>query len=832
MMTAVIVQCRMSSTRFPGKALKDLGGRPVLAWTLSAMKKVKADAYYVATDEASFSELEPVARSCGWDIFSGPLDDVLKRFCLLIEKIDADVVVRATADNPFLFYEAAESLLDEYMRRIALSPCDYMTWTGLPHGSGVEVFSGKSLVAAEKSTSLPYDREHVAPSLYNHRNRFSAVMQKAPTRFYYPDCRTTIDTPSDYRRALSAVRFLSKGKAGNEPYTTEQILSAFSEPSVTHPVLFVPSVKEGGGTGHLRRSLDAAIESGALVYIPKDASLRECGELTEQAKGRGLSDWQIVTEYPLPGEYSLIVSDFFSLDKHTASSLCAAAPLAAIDEGSDNTCFCDYLIDIIPSNLSRKSNISESAFMTMPSRTQSGERCKKFSDIKTVLVCFGGEDPSSLTVPVSISLRREGLSVSAVVPEGIDSSEAEAAGVTCMRPVPVLREILSSYDLVVTHYGLTAYEAAYAGCAVLLFSPTKLHASLAKKYGFVCLEKKDAAGKKLHTVLSESEKLYPHIDPVNRHTSLGAFIASLAKGKRFSCPVCGQSDPEKNAVVSRTLHRTFRRCASCGMIYMSWTDSNAAPDYDKTYFAEEYKAQYGKTYLEDFDAIKAQGVRRIREIDSLVKNKKRFASKLSVLDVGCAYGPFLAAAAEDGWQVFGADVSKDAVSYVQSSLLFPASCTSFPDFDPASEFGVRQFDALTMWYVIEHFQNLDRVLESALALVKDGGIFAFSTPSAEGVSALMNTDDFYAQSPADHYTLWEPSKAKHILKRFGFTVEKIISTGHHPERFPQVKKHGWQKDSLMYSLYAFRSRISRLGDTFEVYCRKTGGAEEGEKSHE
>ncbi|WP_315601800.1 cytidylyltransferase domain-containing protein, partial [Treponema socranskii] len=220
MMTAVIVQCRMSSTRFPGKALKDLGGRPVLAWTLSAMKKVKADAYYVATDEASFSELEPVARSCGWDIFSGPLDDVLKRFCLLIEKIDADVVVRATADNPFLFYEAAESLLDEYMRRIALSPCDYMTWTGLPHGSGVEVFSGKSLVAAEKSTSLPYDREHVAPSLYNHRNRFSAVMQKAPTRFYYPDCRTTIDTPSDYRRALSAVRFLSKGKAGNEPYTT------------------------------------------------------------------------------------------------------------------------------------------------------------------------------------------------------------------------------------------------------------------------------------------------------------------------------------------------------------------------------------------------------------------------------------------------------------------------------------------------------------------------------------------------------------------------------------------------------------------------------------
>ena len=43
---AVIVQCRLSSTRLPGKALKDLGGKPVLAWVLSSMKKVKADYYY------------------------------------------------------------------------------------------------------------------------------------------------------------------------------------------------------------------------------------------------------------------------------------------------------------------------------------------------------------------------------------------------------------------------------------------------------------------------------------------------------------------------------------------------------------------------------------------------------------------------------------------------------------------------------------------------------------------------------------------------------------------------------------------------------------------
>ena len=38
----VIVQCRLSSTRLPGKALKDLGGKSVLARVLSSMKNVKA----------------------------------------------------------------------------------------------------------------------------------------------------------------------------------------------------------------------------------------------------------------------------------------------------------------------------------------------------------------------------------------------------------------------------------------------------------------------------------------------------------------------------------------------------------------------------------------------------------------------------------------------------------------------------------------------------------------------------------------------------------------------------------------------------------------------
>jgi len=175
---------------------------------------------------------------------------------------------------------------------------------------------------------------------------------------------------------------------------------------------------------------------------------------------------------------------------------------------------------------------------------------------------------------------------------------------------------------------------------------------------------------------------------------------------------------------------------------------------------------------------------------------------------------------DEGWLPFGTDISQDAVNYVQNTLLIPAVKSQFPDFDSEKEFGLSHFDAVSMWFVIEHFKDLKTVLEKVSSILKKGGIFAFSTPSGQGVSALKNTETFFEQSPKDHYSIWEPSETKKILKRFGFKVLKIVSTGHHPERFPLAVKKGFKKGSGMFSFLQFYSELNHLGDTFEVYCRK------------
>ena len=809
---AVIVQCRLSSSRLPSKAIKTLGGKPVLAWVLTAMKKVKADKYFVATDAESYPVLLPICKQNGFECFAGDLNDVLKRFCDLIKTLKVETIIRATADNPFLFYEAAQASVEEFEeRQKSKKQCDYLTYTGLPHGSGVEIFGAKSLLKAAELTDNPYDHEHVGPALYNHKDNFKCEFIKAPSRFYNPELRTTIDTFSDYLRAMSIVDFLGD----QQPYTTEQIISACKSDYVNNPMIFVPSVTKGQGTGHLHRCLSAALQANAFVYIPQDCSLEETWQIVNEYKEKGLDETRIINELPDETYNPVIITDCFKLTKEQAERFAGCRKLICIDEGSNHTQYADYLLDIIPSyDYARLPNLFDTSYIVKPHNV----RKDRTRDIEKVLVCIGGEDPAGLTLPAAQSLAKvlPGAQITAVVSN--PEKYKDILNINFVPPIENLREKIFEYDLVVSHYGLTAFEAAFAGCGVIMLATTKLHEKLAQKYDFAFVPQGKIDAQKMQNAL-ESEKLYPELQMSLKQKSLGAYLRKLACGSRLSCPVCGkvQDDKAPDAVISRNAGRTYRRCKHCGIVYMSFS-AEEQKEYKKAYFFEDYKKQYGKTYEEDFESIKSQCARRIGIMTALQDNQ----GGKNYLDIGCAYGPSLAAAAEQGLNPFGTDISDDAIRYVKNKLHYPACCSAFPALDPEKEFGISQFDSISMWYVIEHFKDLDSVLSAISSIIKDDGIFAFATPSGEGVSARSDIDNFYTISPTDHFSIWEPSRAQKILKKYDFEVIKIVSTGHHPERFPSIKKDNVQKGSVRWNLIDKYSRLMQLGDTVEIYCRKKG----------
>jgi spore coat polysaccharide biosynthesis protein SpsF len=198
MKTIIILQARLDSTRLPNKALLPLGGEPIIARAMEALNVAPADARVLACPDACESAFTPVAAACGWDLVTGPEDDVLARFCKVIQLYDAEQVIRATGDNPFVNGVAAAAIAAEALE----AGSDYAAYAGMPLGAGVEAVRAAALLRARDEARLPPEREHVCPYLYGHPEKFLLHRPLAPPQWRNPALRLTIDTAEDYAAAV------------------------------------------------------------------------------------------------------------------------------------------------------------------------------------------------------------------------------------------------------------------------------------------------------------------------------------------------------------------------------------------------------------------------------------------------------------------------------------------------------------------------------------------------------------------------------------------------------------------------------------------------------
>lgn len=593
--------------------------------------------------------------------------------------------------------------------------------------------------------------------------------------------------------------------------------------------LFVPSVARGNGSGHLVRCLTLARElsnlpgSSAAVFLDEDPGPGSRGAREIEAafpdRVRGLSLVRSRAEAET-GNWDFVVLDLRRASREEELAWRALAPTVALDEGGPAALGASFRIDALPRTgreaLHGDANLASRGFLHLPGRRRDSPP-DRFGNI---LLAFGGEDPRGLGPATARALvdggffRPESLTLLSG-PLG-DGASRVPRGVLLAGPVPDLKETLASYDLVFTQFGLTAFEAAWAGCAVILVDPGRYHARLSRSAGFPAAGIGRPEPRALVRLLSDPAALAAASAAAapERAESLAGRLAALRPGASGYCPVCGVRE---RAVLERYPRKSYFRCAGCGMVYRELFEGGDNP-YVESYFFEEYRRQYGRTYLEDFPALTAFAAGRLEILEGLLP-REAGGRRPVILDVGCAYGAFLAEAARRGWDARGLDIAPSAAAYVRDTLGLRARAGDFLDPGTRSDLG-GPVDCLSMWFVIEHFEDLARALRAAADLVRPGGIFAFSTPSGGGISASSDPGRFFDRSPDDHATVWEPRRAAGILGPFGFRVERIRVTGHHPERFPgALGKPGAVR------MAGAASRLFGLGDTFECYARRVRDSE-------
>src|SRR4051812_19193756 len=104
MKTVIIIQARIGSSRLPGKVMMDLGGTPLMGWTVRAAQQVQnADQVIVATSTlVADDRIAQWCRENAVPCFRGSEDDVLDRCYQAANHYKAKIVVRLTADCPFI----------------------------------------------------------------------------------------------------------------------------------------------------------------------------------------------------------------------------------------------------------------------------------------------------------------------------------------------------------------------------------------------------------------------------------------------------------------------------------------------------------------------------------------------------------------------------------------------------------------------------------------------------------------------------------------------------------------------------------------------------------
>lgn len=226
--------------------------------------------------------------------------------------------------------------------------------------------------------------------------------------------------------------------------------------------------------------------------------------------------------------------------------------------------------------------------------------------------------------------------------------------------------------------------------------------------------------------------------------------------------------------------------------------------YEETYFLEEYKAQYKKTYYEDETNLRSLAKKRLEILNKFCPPENK-----NLLEIGCAAGFFLDEAKKSGYRTKGLEISNMEVQFAKS-LGLDVDCVSFLDWEPKEK-----FDIFCAFFVLEHFSAQELALEKIFSLLKEDGIIFLALPSFYGPTFLTNPDEWFNTHPADHFADYSPESLQKVFSNFNARIIYKSPMSFHPNR-----DKGWRGKFPFRPFYKILASMDCYGDTIQIMARK------------
>jgi len=506
------------------------------------------------------------------------------------------------------------------------------------------------------------------------------------------------------------------------------------------------------------------------------------------------------------------------------------APVIAFDDRGEGALAADFSICSLPLPGYPTPNLDSRKYLIFDDKINKYQKKLYSKNPRKILVSFGGVDPADLSSVIINAFKKIHGNYDIRLIKGLFNHNNFPVGqYQTVSPSDNIFADIADADLLITSFGMTAYEANCIGTPVLLLNPSEYHETLSLSTdSFNLLGVYDPELNSVDTIARSIEELLnagvslkekalfakDKIDAKGAQRVVEIIKNFIKIGKSSSCAVCNERveksiyrDQEKNMFV----------CENC-LTYSQQYFSTQNFSYDSAYFEDDYAKQYGKTYIEDKKNIDLLNEPRLDIIDKLyLKMQKKFKyNEKKIFEVGAAYGFFLNDANEKGWVCSGVEVAGNGVKFAFDKYGITLEENQFLNSDVESE----SYNAIVAWYVIEHLPMLNQVMEKIFKMLKKGGIIAFSTPNNRGISARKYFEEYLVNHPVDHYFDFNVKSLKKLLKRYRFNVVKVRITGIHYKRFLGDRQGSFWDNKFFENIYKVIARLFKLGDTFEIYATK------------
>ena len=519
-----IAQARMGSTRFPGKVLRPIAGKPLLWHVVHRLRRCRRlDQIVIATSTNPRDDaIATFCREEGIETVRGPEDDVLARFALAAEKTQADVILRVSCDAPLL--DAA--FIDHLVASLIAQDGDYVLLEpgALCAHEGVDAFSRRGLEKLVREAGKdPVAREHVTGYFKLHPEFVRIVYAAPDPRLARKAARLTVDTPDDLA-FIETLHERLEVKAG-EASLSDLLLLLEREPSLTAMNAHVrqkPLEAEGGlalmrcdgggmlGFGHVKRCLTLARSlrdrEGLGVLFALNGE-EDAAQVIRQAGFETIvlprtSQTNAFTALMAAKQPDILIADArTSLSRDMLARVRQKTGIVAvIDDGSDRRLAATHAYyPPVPqlANLSWKGAQTvvragwEWALLGFDPLRVPPPAKPRDAARPTIVVSMGGSDPLELTRLAARALVKVNVPFRArfVIGPGFRNGPALAREIEAMSPgfeivqgVNDLGAEFAAADLALIAFGVTAYELAALGVPALYLALSDDHALSASSF--------------------------------------------------------------------------------------------------------------------------------------------------------------------------------------------------------------------------------------------------------------------------------------------------------------------------------------------------------------